>query len=467
MTMEPLRKTMRSCSLAIILVLVGCTSEPAAPESAQQSMSADLCQYHDAVMEAWAYVESKSANQGVDLLASRDALLARIHHNTTQEQFAVILQEYAASLMDGHSLAMTEPLGNPFPKSWPIGFGLVKEGVIVANLNWLTDNPGVELGDRLLKVDGSPIEQYLEQRMAVTSASTELAKRLLAVDTLHQTAASSVTLTLEKDDGRELVSELKCLVGQVDYRHQERAEYCTWRTLGDGVALIRIPMFTWNETEFLSSRSDRERDNALKVAKNRIDEAFATLDENASLILDLRGNSGGFEILSSYVAEHLVAGNFIFYDSERRGSGLLRSHPAYAIMKERYFDQRLANRPRDWQGLRHFDGPPFTGNAVVLINSRCFSTTDNLCAFLRDVRPNTRFVGMPTHGGTGEPVTVLTLGNCGVPIQFCVSRIFSPNGNLIEGVGTHPDVLVEPTRADVLAHRDVAMDVAIKTLKDW
>lgn len=452
--------------LCLTILLVGCGSEEPRTPTFHDQIREDLRQYHDGVLESWAYVDSKRAHQSVDLTGTRDLLLARVDKSKTPEDFARILQEFAAALQEGHSLAFTNKLGEPFPKSWPIGVLLVKEGVIVANLNYLKENPGIQLGDRLVQVDEQDVESYVKARKAVTSASTELARKVLAVDSLHRTSADQVRLTLERVDGSQYEASLPCLPHQIDYRQQTRTVFCTHKQLEDRIGVIRIPQFTWNEKAFLDSKDDRDRDAALNEAKDQIDASFAAIRENSSLILDLRNNAGGFELLSTYVAEHLVSGNFTYYSSERRDSKAIRSLEQFQKLDDGYFGIPIPQQPRAWRGFRHFAGTPFEGELIVLINPRCFSTTDNLCAFLKDIRPKTRFVGQPTQGGTGEPTTVFTLRHSGVPVQFCISRIYSPIGRLIEGTGTHPDIEVQPNREDVLTGRDAAMEAAVKLLKN-
>ena len=105
--------------LLLIAMVVGCGSAEPQTLTVHDQFREDLNQYHDGVLEAWAYVDSKRANQSVDLTATRDLLLARIVESTTPEHFALILQEFAAALQDGHSSAATSLLGDPFPKSWP------------------------------------------------------------------------------------------------------------------------------------------------------------------------------------------------------------------------------------------------------------------------------------------------------------------------------------------------------------
>lgn len=303
--------------------------------------------------------------------------------------------------------------------------------------------------------------------MQVTSASTDGSRRVLAVDRMHRTTAESIRFTLERADGSQWEVKLPCLAHQVDFRFRERKVFCEHVVLDSGIHMIRIPQFTWNEAEFSKATADSEREVALTEAKKQIDAAFSAAEKSKRLVLDLRGNAGGYELLSSFVAEHLVAEDFLYYSMTRHDSEFIRSMPAYAGYEPGHFGVQLPTRPRHWTGFRHFSGTPFKGRLVVLINHRCFSTTDNLCAFLKDSRPDTRFVGQQTGGGTGEPMTVGTLGNSKVTVQFCVSIVHSPNGRIIEGVGTLPDVLIEPSRDDALIGRDSALDAAIDQFRNW
>ncbi len=81
-------------------------------------------------------------------------------------------------------------------------------------------------------------------------------------------------------------------------------------------------------------------------------------------------------------------------------------------------------------------------------------------------RPGPILNQMPTNGGTGEPAHVDTLTNSGAQIQFCVSRVYSPGGRMIEGSGTLPDVRVERDRESTIQRQDLAMEAAIRILQD-
>ena len=456
----------------LLLVTAGCNrDESRNPRTAQtttltaEQMREDLAQYHEAIVNAWAYYESKTNDHSVDVSKTRDQLAARVSPETTPLEFALLLREFAASLKDGHSDVIVSSIADPFPYSWPMGFVSVREGVMVANLNWLADNPGVELGDLLTMVDGEPIEEYLRSRMALTPASSDLARRTIAVDRLHRSASENVRLEFIKQDDSTIEAVFQCLPEIVSFRTRDLRTFCQHGSVED-FTMIKIPSFTWNNIAFFAATSDQEREEALVLAKNQIDEAFAATSQARGVILDLRDNEGGLELLSTYVAEHLVSGDFTYFELERRDSRLLRSRPAYQGMDDNAFATRRPERPRNWQGFKHFDGQVYDGSLVVMINERCFSTTDNLCAFLKDVRPDTWFVGRPTHGGTGEPAIVDVLSNCGAQIQFCVSRVYSPSGQMIEGHGTLPDVAVEADRESKLQRRDIVLEAALKLLQD-
>ncbi|MEZ6147719.1 MAG: hypothetical protein R3B91_20285 [Planctomycetaceae bacterium] len=141
---------------------------------------------------------------------------------------------------------------------------LVREGIIVSSLNWLTDNPGVELGDRLIQVDGTPIEEYVTSRMAITSASTVDAQTVLTVDRLHWSSDPSVKLTFEKADASVFEAVFPCLPVRIDFRFRKSEVFCTHSVRDDRIAYIRIPSFDWNSEAFAAASTDSERDQAAR-----------------------------------------------------------------------------------------------------------------------------------------------------------------------------------------------------------
>ena len=455
-----------------MLLVIGCNERPFPQESEEASgaltaaqMRADLAQYRDAVLQGWSYLKHKEDQQAVDVVSTFQSLSAQITESTTHQQFYLILRTFAASLLDGHSQVFCPELEEPFLYSWPIGTALVREGVVVDSLAYLKDNPGVDIGDLIVEVNGIPISTYLNARMSFTSASTEHAQKVAAVEQIFRHDSPSVELTLTKTSGQSVTVSLTCISGQISFRRQE--PFCEFKDLESGIRYIRIPEFVFNRESYFQANSDVERNSLLAEARKKIDAAFAATNEMKGVILDLRGNSGGLELLSSYVAEQLVPGDFKYFEIERRDSAFVRSLQEFKGFPEDAFGRRFEEHPKKWTAFTHYDGPSFRGRLIVLIDEMCFSTTDNLCAFLRDVRANTKFVGRPTNGGTGQPTVAATLTHSHARVQFCVSRVYSPNGRLIEGVGTTPDVVVELIRDDVVTQNDAIIDRAIIEMNNW
>ena len=120
----------------------------------------------------------------------------------------------------------------------------------------------------------------------------------------------------------------------------------------------------------------------------------------------------------------------------------------------------------NWQYPEAGHGTPrFTGRLVCLIDENSFSVTDNLASCLRDEHPNALFVGQPTGGGSGAP-RAFTLPSTKARVTFCTMRVYAPNETYVEGNGVQPDVLVRPSRAQMLADEDAVLQAALGTLRE-
>ena len=173
---------------------------------------------------------------------------------------------------------------------------------------------------------------------------------------------------------------------------------------------------------------------------------FESIRSKASLLLDLRGNGGGTDLLGQALALHLMKPGFHYL---RLGS----------------------KRGGRWKNTRWQDpevgrgAPRFDGRVICLIDENCLSVTDNFASSLRDEHPNVLFVGQPTGGGSGAPRT-FTLPSTQARVTFCTMRVYAPNGTHVEGNGVQPDLLVRSSRAQMLADEDATLKAALATLKE-
>jgi carboxyl-terminal processing protease len=160
-------------------------------------------------------------------------------------------------------------------------------------------------------------------------------------------------------------------------------------------------------------------------------------------VLDLRGNTGGTDVLGMEVASHLLPSARPYYLLSARDATGKWSPPSPV--------QVLPKPPTYMRAL------------IVLIDHGTFSAADNLAAYLRDER-SAIFVGRPTGGGTGAPREV-TLARSGAQVSFSTMRVFSPRGQMIEGAGTTPDITVQWTRSDYSLGRDPDLAAALRALR--
>jgi carboxyl-terminal processing protease len=153
-----------------------------------------------------------------------------------------------------------------------------------------------------------------------------------------------------------------------------------------------------------------------------------------ALVLDLRGNPGGFGGMAIPVAARLVA-----------------QPTDLGTIQFRDFANRLVAAPS-------LDGKPFLGPVVILTDEGSASTSEILAAGLQEAG-RAKVVGEGTVGAAlGSTIERLPDG---AVIQIPVAGFLTPKGVAIEGRGVQPDRRVLETRAALLAGQDPVLDEAL------
>jgi carboxyl-terminal processing protease len=256
-------------------------------------------------------------------------------------------------------------------------------------------NAGIRRGDVILAVDGQDIS-----RMALQDA----------ISLIRGPKGSEVLLLVQTEgqDAREIaVVRDRIIVPAVEYR-----------MLDDGVAYLRLGEFSAPATEQVRAALESLQ------AENPV-----------GLVLDLRGNPGGFlrtavEITSEFIDEGPVVierfkdGSEEVFRAERGGSAL--------------------------------EIP-----LVVLVDEGSASASEILAGAVQDTG-RAILVGATTFGkGSVQIPDELSDGSV---LSITTARWFTPNDRLIHGEGLQPDIEVSLSEEDIAADRDPQLDRAVQYL---
>ena len=102
-------------------------------------------------------------------------------------------------------------------------------------------------------------------------------------------------------------------------------------------------------------------------------------------------------------------------------------------------------------------------NAVaVLMGSSTYSAAEDFLAFMRAV-PNCVFVGGPSAGSTGQPLTFEIPG--GAVVGITSKRDTMPDGTEFVGIGVMPDIAVSQSLEAFRDGRDPVLERAVEELE--
>jgi carboxyl-terminal processing protease len=348
---------------------------------------------------------------------------------TTEEVFAPLFQAYELiqdqyindietdALVNGAIRGMVEELDDPYsnyvePEFYEFvdsdlsgeieGIGVVitetEDGEAIEILDVLEDSPasrsGIEVGDIFYEVDG-------ENAFGMTFL--ELASRV------RGRAGTTVNLTMQRGDDLVIfdVERARIVIPNVEYE-----------LLPGDIAYVQLQQFS-------------------SPAQEQLEAAFADLDVNArnGLVLDLRGNPGGF--LSAAVN---IAGLFIDegtllieeFSDGRVETFVVEGGAAYRVDVD-------GNRSLYSSSATYAD---ITVPIVVLVDERSASASELVSGAWQDNDVVT-VIGTKTFGkGTVQIQNQLVNGG---GMRLTIARWLTPSGVWISEQGVTPDIVVAPS----------------------
>ena len=156
----------------------------------------------------------------------------------------------------------------------------------------------------------------------------------------------------------------------------------------------------------------------------------------AGLLLDLRGNPGGYVTTAIAVASQFI--------------------PDGVIMRERFSNGSERTEQATPGGLA------LNVPLVVLVDKGSASASEIVAGAIQD-RLRGKVLGETSYGKGSEQHVELLQGNNGA-VRITTAHWLTPNGRTIQGKGITPDVVVDRTADDLTANRDPQLDAAVNLL---
>jgi hypothetical protein len=205
------------------------------------------------------------------------------------------------------------------------------------------------------------------------------------------------------------------------------------------------------------------------------DDAFDQIRRHgsASLIIDVRNNSGGADELGKKLLSFLVDQPFQYYDDlvlnarefgfnryVEGGGGVIPESVA-----ERRMDGKFHNIQHPNWGIQQPAQPHFAGQVLALMNGGSFSTT---CEFLSHLHSRKRatFIGEEAGGGyygnTSGRIPTVVLPNSKVAVRVPLQTYYLAVKGGDPRRSIRPDVKLKPAIKDLLAGDDPIMTKALE-----
>jgi carboxyl-terminal processing protease len=385
----------------------------------------------DSFEHVWITVRDKHWDPqlgGLDWQAVHDELRPKIERADTREKARAVMSDMLERLKATHFEIYPADLyedvnGEGAGEGSPgMDVRAVNGHALVTSVEADAAAEGVQAGWEILRVDGKTVAPALGAIEARLRASTMLE--------LMQTAA--VERRLAGPQGSMVAVEFLNGKGRLVTLMMERA-----RPRGTVTTLGNLPpMHFWVESRRVAEDVGYVRFNLFLEPETLVKTVEGAVKECAGckgFIVDLRGNPGGIGGLAMG-----LSGWF----TDRRGLELGTMYLRASKLKFVVFPQPAA----------------FAGPLAVLVDGCSASTAEIFAGGLKDLK-RARIFGSRT-AGAALPSIFERLPN-GDGFQYAIANYISEGGRPLEGIGVTPDEEVKPTRGDLLAGRDPALDRAL------
>ncbi len=197
-----------------------------------------------------------------------------------------------------------------------------------------------------------------------------------------------------------------------------------------------------------------------------------------SMILDLRGNTGGSSAMSLKLASYFVDTAFVGYRQVDAPVRQVSFNQQLGYKFWRFFMRNIFSRRTELGTYRRLSGEKvwhptrlnhFGGDVYVLTNGGTFSAASICASLVRNLRPNVTIIGRESGGGrngcNAYTTPYLTLPETALRLRFPLYKLVLNIAPPDEGHGVIPDVPVTYSPREGLSGRDLDIAKALALIK--
>ena len=400
------------------------------------------------------------------------ALIPRVQETKNDYEYYRLLEKFCALLNDGHTnifrpqIKGLQILQNAFGDHLVVVKRVDGRPVIVRS--WKKDQSVLPVGSEIVEVNGITSEQYLrDSLLPYISSSTEYVKWKGATHWMLAGApGTTFNIKIKKPGGQLAVVNLvhakatdSVYYPEVGaYYDEQKRELLEFKMLENGVAYLGLNSFSNQKIDTL------------------FDAVLPQLYKAKGLIVDLRFNGGGSTGIGTYILRHLIKDTVLAgaryatrdhlpafkawgaYVTEKDTTGNTWNKKCLEVFKGVY----MYNFPYEPESFV-LNKPRIVVPTVILTGNNTASAAEDFL-IAADNQQHMIRMGEPSFGSTGQPLVFDMPG--GGSARVCTKKDTYPDGREFVGYGIQPHIPVTPTVNDYLKGKDVALDAALKYLRE-